>query len=108
MLAEAQRLVAEGLLLYMAEHGDGLHISREIVEAILDGSGVQARLLIALLMHQNDYDLDDDDPIRLSLTQLSKLARMHRQSVVRAVDEAERQGLLRVERSTSGNTYYLQ
>ncbi|MFO7881501.1 MAG: MarR family transcriptional regulator [Kosmotogaceae bacterium] len=86
---------------------NGVHLSAPLVEAILEGSLVEARLLIALTKYQADREIDNDEPINLSLTQLSKRCCMHRQSVVRAINQAEQKGLIEVDRDANGNSYYL-
>ncbi|MFP3905303.1 MAG: hypothetical protein ACLFWB_13750 [Armatimonadota bacterium] len=84
-----------------------LCVPQAIVDAILEGSLVQTRLLIALLKYCEAHDIDHSSLIELSLTQLSDRCNMHRQSVIRAIHEAEQNGRLRVDHDSAGNTYRL-
>ncbi|MFO7945944.1 MAG: hypothetical protein R6V19_03935 [Armatimonadota bacterium] len=85
---------------------NGLHLSRPVIDALLDSNGVVGRLLLALLVYHKHNNIDEQEAIEVSLTQLATLGRMHRQSVIRAIEKAEKQDLIRVDRCSTGNKYY--
>jgi hypothetical protein len=87
------------------ESETGLIVPMRVLDAILAGSLAQARFLLVLLKVAADREIPPGEPIELSVSAAARLTDLHRTSILRATDEAERAGILDVKRSPSGNTY---